>query len=120
VGVDRATHTAPLPDGFLGVALEVSTIPKWVGDATTPAQVNPVLVQLLRNLNPVGAPSIRVGGQSTDRSWWPVPKLNDPAGVTYAIGTSWAKAALLLAERMGARYIMSVNLEANSTRISQY
>jgi hypothetical protein len=120
VGVDRATHSAPLPIGFLGVALEVSTVPQWVGDATTPAQVNPVLVQLLRNLNPVGRPSIRIGGQSTDRSWWPVPKFSDPAGVTYSIGTSWANAALLLAERMDARYVLSVNLEANSTRISQY
>jgi hypothetical protein len=120
VGVDRAPLTTPLPTGFLGVALEVSTIPQWVGDATTPAQVNPVLVQLLRNLNPVGSPSIRIGGQSTDRSWWPVPNLNDPAGVTYAIGTSWAKAALLLAERLDAQYIMSVNLEADSTRVTQY
>jgi hypothetical protein len=120
VGVDRTPLTAPLPTGFLGVALEVSTIPQWVGDATTPAQVNPVLVQLLRNLNPVGPPSIRIGGQSTDRSWWPVPNLSDPAGVTYAIGTSWAKAALLLAERLDAQYIMSLNLEADSTRITQY
>lgn len=120
VGVDRAPLTAPLPNGFLGVALEISTIPQWVGDATTPAQVNPVLVQLLRNLNPVGPPSIRIGGQSTDRSWWPVPNLSDPAGVTYAIGTSWAKAALLLAERLDAQYIMSLNLEADSTRITQY
>ncbi len=120
VGVNRAPLTSPLPTGFLGVALEVSTIPQWVGNATTPAQVNPVLVQLLRNLNPVGPPSIRIGGQSTDRSWWPVPNLNDPSGVTYAIGTSWAKAALLLAERLDAQYVMSVNLEADSTRISQY
>jgi hypothetical protein len=120
VGVDRATLTSPLPDGFLGVALETSTVPLWVGSATTPAQVDPVLVQLLRNLNPVGPPSIRIGGQSTDRSWWPVPNLNDPAGVTYSIGSSWANAALLLAERLDARYVMSVNLEADSTRISQY
>jgi hypothetical protein len=120
VGVDRAPLTSPLPTGFLGVALEVSTIPQWVGGATTPAQVNPVLVQLLRNLNPTGPPSIRIGGQSTDRSWWPVPNLNDPAGITYAIGTAWARAALLLAERLDARYVLSVNLEADSTRISQY
>ena len=120
VGVDRAPLTSPLPDGFLGLALEVSTVPKWVGNATTPAQVNPVFVQLVRNLNPVGSPSIRIGGQSTDRSWWPVPKLADPAGVTYAVGNSWAKAAQLLAERLDAQYVMSVNLEANSTRISQF
>ncbi|HLI61021.1 MAG TPA: glycosyl hydrolase family 79 C-terminal domain-containing protein [Solirubrobacteraceae bacterium] len=120
VGVDRAPVTAPLPQGFLGIALEVSTVPRWVGSATTPAQVNPVLVQLLRNLNPSGPYSIRIGGQSTDRSWWPVPNLTAPAGVTYAIGSSWAKAALLLAERLDARYVMGVNLEANSPRITQY
>jgi hypothetical protein len=120
VGVDRAPVTAPLPQGFLGVALEVSTVPRWVGSATTPAQVNPVLVQLLRNLNPSGPYSIRIGGQSTDRTWWPVPKLTAPAGVTYAIGSSWAKAALLLAERLDARYVMGVNLEANSARLTQF
>lgn len=120
IGVDRAPVTSPLPQGFLGVALEVSTVPLWVGGATTPAQVNPVLVQLLRNLNPTGPFSIRIGGQSTDRSWWPVPNLNNPAGVTYALGSSWAKAAVLLAARLDAQYVMSVNLEANSTRITQY
>jgi hypothetical protein len=120
IGVDRSSLTAPLPEGFLGVALEDSTIPQWVGSATTAAQVNPVLVQLLRNLNPVGSPSIRIGGQSTDRSWWPVPNLSDPAGVTYALGTSWARAALLLAQRLDAQYVMSVNLEAGSSRISRY
>ena len=56
VGVDRAPLTSPLPTGFLGVALEVSTIPQWVGGATTPAQVNPVLVQLIRNLTPGPCP----------------------------------------------------------------
>jgi hypothetical protein len=120
IGVDRAPLTSPLPDGFLGVALEVSTIPKWVGDATTASQVDPVLVQLLRNLNPVGPSSIRIGGQSTDRSWWPVPHLSVPVGVTYSIGSSWAKAAQLLAERVDAQYVMSVNLEANSPRVTQY
>jgi hypothetical protein len=120
ISVDRAPLTPPLPEGFVGVALETSTIPQWVGSATTAAQVNPVLVQLLRNLNPVGSPSIRIGGQSTDRSWWPVPNLSVPVGVTYALGTSWARAAALLAQRLDAQYVMSVNLEADSPRISQY
>jgi hypothetical protein len=120
VDVERATVTAPLPDGFLGLALEYSTIPAWVGSATKTAAVNPVLVQLIRSLNPAGRPVIRIGGQSTDRSWWPVPHLTEPAGVTYSLGPAWAQSAKLLAERLDARYVLSVNLEADSPRISSY
>jgi hypothetical protein len=120
VDIDRATATAPLPDGFLGLALEYSTIPTWVGSTTTSGGVNPVLVQLIRNLNPVGRPVIRIGGQSTDRSWWPVPHVREPAGVTYALGPTWAQSARLLAERLNARYVLSVNLEADSPQISSY
>jgi hypothetical protein len=66
VTVGDTPVTAPLPDDFLGLALEFNTVPRWTArgrqapDATFDA--------LLHNLSPVGTPSIRIGGQSTDRS----------------------------------------------------
>lgn len=99
------------PD-FLGMAFEYGTIPTWVGaDAAHP---NPVLVQLIRNLNPTGRPVVRVGGLSTDRSWWPVAGMTQPRGVTYALGPGWSQSATGLARALNARLVLGVNLEANS------
>jgi hypothetical protein len=79
--VDRAPLTGPLPSGFLGLSLEYRTIPQWLGAVASPQAVNPALLGLVRGLNPKGRPVIRVGGQSTDRSWWPVPGATAPVGV---------------------------------------
>ena len=71
LSVGPGAVTPPIAQDFLGLAFEYSAIRGWVGSGTAPP--NPVLVQLIRNLDPVGRPSIRIGGLSTDRSWWPVP-----------------------------------------------
>ena len=59
-----------MPSVFLGLALEFNEIPGLSGP--TARSVNPVFVQLLRNLDPGGRLSVRIGGQSTDLVWWPV------------------------------------------------
>jgi hypothetical protein len=118
--VDRAPLTGPLPSGFLGLSLEYRTIPQWLGAVASPQAVNPALLGLVRGLNPKGRPVIRVGGQSTDRSWWPVPGATAPVGVTYAITPSWTGDAHALAEALDARMLLSVNLEADSLQDSGY
>ena len=120
VSVDRGTLTSPLPGGFLGLALEYRTIPGWVGTATSASGVDPVLLALVRNLDPTGRPSIRIGGQSTDRSWWPVPGVAQPVGVTYALTPAWAADARSLAQALDARLILSTNFEADSPALSRY
>ena len=112
VAVTRQVTAGPLPDGFVGLALEFDTIPRWVGQRRR-RPINPVLVQLIRNLDPAGRPVIRIGGQSTDRAWWPVPGQNKPIGVTYALSQQWTHAAHLLAQALDARLIPGVNLEAD-------
>lgn len=116
VDVSRTPITRALPDDFLGLALEYNTIPRWVGSASGPP--DPVLVQLIRNLDPAGSPVLRIGGQSTDRVWWPVRHLARPRGVTYNLGPGWTRAARRLATALGGRYLLGINLEADSTRIS--
>jgi hypothetical protein len=109
--------TRPIPRGFLGLAFEYGQIPTWVPAGTT--QPDPVLLQLIRNLNPNARPMIRIGGLSTDRSWWPAPGMAKPAGVTYTLGPSWAGSMTALARALNAEVVLGVNLEADSTRIAR-
>jgi hypothetical protein len=115
--VGSATVGRPIAPNFLGLAFEYNTIPQLAG--ATPASVNPVFAQLVRNLDPAGHPVIRIGGQSTDRTWWPVNGMARPYGVTYSLSPAWMAAASSLAQATGAQLILGVNLEANRLRISQ-
>jgi hypothetical protein len=117
LSVASAPISRPIPSDFLGMAFEFGTIPAWVGP--DPAQPNPALVQLIRNLNPTGRPMIRVGGLSTDRSWWPVPGMARPLGVTYALGPGWAQSVAGLAHAVNARLVLGINLEADNVRLAQ-
>lgn len=115
VSVTRTPVTRPLADDFLGLALEYNTIPVWSG--TNAGGVNEPLVGLMRGLDPVGRPLVRIGGQSSDRSWWPVPGLARPLGVTDDLNSAWTAAARTLARSLDARLMLGLNLEANRTRI---
>jgi hypothetical protein len=120
VDIDRSTLTAPLPAGFLGLALENDTIPEWVGDGRSARRVDPVLVALVRTLDPTGDPVIRIGGQSTDRSWWPVPGMTRPLGITQALSPAWTTDVRSLAQALNARLIVGINLEADSLALSRH
>ena len=117
LGVTGTTHGRALPSNFLGLALEFNEIPRLAGP--TPQSVNPVFAQLLKNLDPAGRPNIRIGGQSTDRAWWPVRGMAQPLGVTYDLTSAWAADAHALAEATTAQYLLGINLEANRTQITQ-
>ena len=120
VTVNPTPLSAGLPTGFLGLALETRTIPQWVGNATSASAVDPVLLGLIRSLDPTGRPVIRIGGESTDRSWWPVPKMRAPSGITYTLTPAWAQDARSLAQALDAHLIVGINLEANSLSLSSY
>ncbi len=109
--------TRPIAAGFLGLALEYSGIRAWAGPGT--AHPNPILVQLIRALDPVGRPVIRVGGLSTDHSWWPVPAMKEPLGITYTLGPAWAQSLQALAQAVNAQLVLGVNLEADSPRLAR-
>ncbi len=101
-----------LQPGFLGLSLEYPTIEQYAG--TNPAAIDPVFVRLVRGLNPGQAPVLRIGGDSTDWTWWPVPGLTRPPGVTYTVDARWTQVARSLVRALGARVILGINLEADS------
>jgi hypothetical protein len=108
----------PMPPNFLGLSFEYSALPAYAGgDASA---VNPVFVQLLRNLTPSVGQSLvlRLGGNSTDSTWWPVAGVHPPAGVTYALTPGWLATARSLVQALGARVILGVNLAAGQPRLA--
>lgn len=111
----KSANRRPIAPDFLGLALEYRSIPELAG--ANLRSVNPVLVQLIRNLVPQGRPVLRIGGQSADRTWWPVGGMSRPLGITYNLSPSWMTSARALAQATDARLILGVGLEANRPRI---
>lgn len=104
----------PVRSGFLGLSLEYFTLAAY----TLPGAADPVLVRLIRDLSPGQRPVIRIGGDSTDWSWWPVRGLRRPLGVTYGLSAGWIQGARALADATDARLVLGINLEANSAVIA--
>ena len=105
-----------IPPGFLGLGFEYKTLPRYTGD--NPQAVNPVLEQLIRNLTPGQAPVLRLGGDTTDRSWWPVGGMQAPPLLSYALTPLWAAVVHTLSQNLDARLIMDTNIQADSKVIA--
>ena len=116
--VDPVAVGKPLPAGFLGLSLEYSALEAYTG--ASPDSLDPVFVQLLRNLAP--APSqplvLRIGGNSTDQTWWPAPGASPPPGVRYTLTPAWLAGARALAGAVGAHFILGLNLAAGRPQVA--
>jgi Glycosyl hydrolase family 79 C-terminal beta domain len=106
------TAVPPIPAGFLGLSLENTAIIPYAG--SNPRALDPVFLQLVRNLAPGQSPVLRIGGDSTDWAWYPVPGLSKPAGVRVTLTRRWLAVMHALASDLNARLIMGVDLEADS------
>jgi Glycosyl hydrolase family 79 C-terminal beta domain len=110
--VSGAPTGRAIPSGFLGLSLEYPAVEAYAGN--DPNAINPVFEQLIRNLTPGQAPDLRIGGDTTDWTWWPVPGVTKPRGIRYSIGNNFAAVTAALAHGLGARLILGVNLELDS------
>lgn len=106
---------APIPAGFVGLSTEYPTLATYAG--RNPGAVDPVLEQLIRNLAPQ-RPVLRIGGSTTDWTWWPIAGTARPPWVRYVLTKRWVAVTRALAAAVGARLILSINLEANSLKIA--
>ena len=116
VDVSAHAYGRPIAPGFLGLSLEYSSIEGYAG--TDPRSVDPVFTQLIRNLDPGQSPVLRIGGDSTDWTWWPVPGMSKPPGVTFTLGPRWLAVARALTNQLHARLILGINLEADSVHLA--
>ena len=117
-----AVQTLGEPDGrriapgFLGLSIEFQAIRAYTGP--DPNAINPVLVQLIRNISPGQQPVIRIGGDSTDASWVPAPGIDPPPQVTYALTPSWFSTTAALAAQTRAKLIFGLNLGADQPALA--
>src|SRR5262249_54783135 len=65
------------------------------------------------------SPVLRIGGDTTDWTWWPVPGLRQPPGGTYTLSPRWVEVAHALTQELNARLILGVNLEANNLQLAR-
>ena len=116
VSVGRRAVSRPISPGFVGLSVEYPAVTAYAG--ADPTAINPVFEQLIRNLAPNQRPVLRIGGDSTDRTWWPVSRRVSPRGVKYRISARWLGVTRAVADGTGARLILGVNLEAGQSSIA--
>ena len=86
----------PVAAGFVGLATEYWDVEKEVG--AQPRSPDTAFEQLARNLAPDGGLDLRIGGDSTDWTWWPVPGMKQPAWVRWTMTPTWAAVTKRLAD----------------------
>ena len=97
-------------NGYLGVSFEFRALHQYTGN--DPRAVDPVLLSLLSGLAPGQSPVIRVGGNSTDGTWWPIRGTLAPGGVYYPLNHGWLRSTQALAADLHAKLILGINLAA--------
>ncbi len=116
VSVGGGAPSRPLPPAMSGVSLEYNTVTAYEG--TSAQTADPVLAQLIRNLAPGQTPILRIAGDSTDWTWWPIKNISRPPGATNSLTPTWLQRARTLAQSTKARLILGINLEADNPRIA--
>ena len=114
--ISVATVGQPIPAGFVGLSIEMKALEQYAG--SNPAAINPVLLHLLADIAPDQTSVLRIGGDSTDWSWWPVPHMAQPPGVKYTLTPTWMSVARAVAADLHARLILGIDLEADSRALA--
>jgi hypothetical protein len=115
-GVSGAIVGNPIPSGFAGLSMELKALEQYAG--TNPTAINPILLHLIEDISPAQTPVLRLGGDSTDWSWWPVARVAKPAGIKFTLTPNWMSVAHAVATSVHGRLILGVDLEANSRAIA--
>jgi hypothetical protein len=105
-----------VPPEFLGLSIEY-----WAfGDSAgrKPSAVDPVFVQLLRNLDEGQTMVLRIGGGSTDNTWWPVRGHIIPLGVNYDLTPDGLRVMKSVATRANLKLLLGLNLAADSPTLA--
>ncbi len=116
ISVSHAELGPPVSAGFVGIATELWDVEKEVG--TNPAEPDVPFEQLVRNLAPHGGLTLRIGGDSTDWSWWPVTGMKQPPWVRWTMTPAWAAVTKRLVDDLHAHVIIGVNMEADNPQVA--
>jgi hypothetical protein len=112
VTVGAPLRARPLPVGFMGLSLEYRAINEYGGH--DPSAINPLLVRLIEQLSPGQRPDLRIGGDSTDRAWWPARGVHKPLGAYIRLNADFGAVVGALVRATNARVTLGIGLEADS------
>ena len=106
----------PIRAGFVGITTEYWDMFKEVG--TNPSQPDVPFEQVLTNLAPHGGLDVRIGGDTSDWTWWPVPGMARPPWARWTLTPTWMAVAQKLLEDIHAHLIIGINMEADSAVVA--
>jgi hypothetical protein len=116
VQVDPTAVQRTIPADYLGLSLEYWTLENYAG--RDPNAINPIFVRLLHDVLPPRGGIIRIGGVTTDKTWWPVHGVPHSPGVNYWLTARRLDVARALATATRSRLIMGINLEQGSAALA--
>jgi hypothetical protein len=110
VTIDPTADAGIIPDTFLGISCEWSSVPNYLGDGA--GNANAAALQLLANFAVEGNhPTLRIGGNSADESWWnPNAVTPAPAGVTVDITAVHVATLAAINKALGTALIPDLDL----------
>jgi hypothetical protein len=116
ISVGAPLAVRPVASGFLGLSIEYYALRSYTG--FDPSRVDPVFLQLVRNLDPGQSPVLRLGGDSADWSWIPNAGVPRPPGATVVLWPSVIEMIGAVARDLNARMIFDLDLEADNPRLA--
>ena len=117
VDVDPNSPGTQIPDDFLGISVEWSSVPDYLGDGTGGAR--PTVMTLLRTFEAENhRVSVRIGGNSEDLAWWNPLGETPPPGVTINIGPAHLSTLAAVAEVLNTRLVLGLNLALDDPAIA--
>jgi hypothetical protein len=114
--VSAAPAGPSMPPGFVGASFEYRAMHQYTG--RDPRAIDPVLLSLLQGLAPGQSPVVRIGGDSADDTWWPIPGMIPQGGIYYRLTKGWLRTTQALAADLNAKLILGVNLAAGRPAIA--
>ena len=108
---------ARVPRSFAGFSLEYHAVPSFIG-RTRP---NPIFARLVGELakGDNGAPTIRIGGNSTDETWWNPTGAPRPPGIRNDLTPAWIGTLGAWATATRTPLMLGVNLGLNDVPNTQ-
>jgi hypothetical protein len=112
-----------VPRSFVGLSYEFNHVAFLTGGVPyvpVAADLNAAAVGLFGNITRYGngPPTIRVGGTSSDESWWNPEGRTFPAGIHINLGPVWMDSVRRFLDATGSRAILGLNLAKNRPYIA--
>ncbi len=116
--IDTEHPSLPIPYEFSGFSIEYPDLKNFTGYQST--GLNPIFSQLLNNLGAYknGWPIVRIGGNSTDESWWNPTLRSRPLGVKNDITNNSLDSLARSIATTSSRLILGLNLGQNNPTLA--